>query len=157
MTNSLTPHSSKCEVTLLHRGAFIGPYSLIIIGNVDVAWVCHARLLGITADNVNVAEVCHARLLGITVDWKLTYTKHLTELRTLSLNWIYLKIALSQRGNLCLTYILRWFSLLWQTTSRWTTLQELHCRWKDKFQFATGYTFRSSYGSHSMVLDLWSV
>ena len=117
MTNSLTPHSPKCQVTLLHRGAFIGPYSLIIIGNVDVAWVCHARLLGITTDNVNVAEVCHARLLGITVDWKLTFTKHLTELRTLSLNWIYLKIALSQRGNLSLTYIFRWFSLLWQTTS----------------------------------------
>ena len=61
--NSLTPHSSKCEVMLLHRGSFIGPHPLITIGNVNVAWVCHARLL------------------GITIDRKLTWNKHLTELK----------------------------------------------------------------------------
>ena len=61
--NSLTPHSSKCEVMLLHRGSFIGPHPLITIGNVNVAWVCHARLL------------------GITIDRKLTWKKHLTELK----------------------------------------------------------------------------
>ena len=61
--NSLTPHSSKCEVMLLHRGSFIGPHPLITIGNVNVAWVCHVRLL------------------GITIDRKLTWKKHLKELK----------------------------------------------------------------------------
>ena len=61
--NSLTPHSSKCEVMLLHRGSFIGPHPLITIGNVNVAWVCHVSLL------------------GITIDQKLTWKKHLTELK----------------------------------------------------------------------------
>ena len=96
MTNSLTPHSSKCQVTLLHRGAFIGPYSLIIIGNVDVAWVCHARLLVITTDNVNVVEVCHARLLGITYGINNFVTK---------LN-LFKNCSFPER-KLSLTYILR--------------------------------------------------
>ena len=45
MTNSLTPHSSKCEVVLFHRGSFTGPHPMITIVNVNVAWVCHTRLL----------------------------------------------------------------------------------------------------------------
>ena len=48
---------------LLHRGSFIGPHPLITIGNVNVAWVCHVRLL------------------GITIDRKLTWKKHLKELK----------------------------------------------------------------------------
>ena len=63
VTNSLTPHSSKREAMLLHRGSFIGPHLLIAIGNVSVAWVCHSRLL------------------GIAIDRKLTWKKHLTELK----------------------------------------------------------------------------
>ena len=37
MTNSLTPHSSKCEVMLFHRGSFTCPFPLITIGNVNIA------------------------------------------------------------------------------------------------------------------------
>ena len=48
---------------LLHRESFIGPHPLITIGNLNVAWVCHVRLL------------------GITIDRKLTWKKHLTELK----------------------------------------------------------------------------
>ena len=44
-------------------GSFIGPHPLSTIGNVNVAWVCQARLL------------------GITIDRKLTWKKHLTELK----------------------------------------------------------------------------
>ena len=61
VTNSLTSHSSKCEVMLLHRGSFIRPHPTI--GNASVAWVCHARLL------------------GITIDRKLTWKKHVTKLK----------------------------------------------------------------------------
>ena len=63
MTNSLTPHSSKCEVMLFHRGSFTGPHPLITIGNVNIAWVYLTRLL------------------GITIDRKLTWANHLQELR----------------------------------------------------------------------------
>ena len=35
----------------------------------------------ITIDNETISWVCHARLLGITIDHKLTWTKHLTELK----------------------------------------------------------------------------
>ena len=63
MANSLTPHSAKCEAVLFYRGSFIGPYPVITIGNETISWVCHARLLGITKDH------------------KLTWTKHLTELK----------------------------------------------------------------------------
>jgi len=48
---------------LFHRGSFTGPLPLITTGNVNVAWVCHARLL------------------GITIDRKLTWANHLKELR----------------------------------------------------------------------------
>ena len=65
MTNSLTPHSSKCEVMLFHRGSFTGPLPLITIGNDNVAWVCHTRLL------------------GITINRKLTWANHLKALRLL--------------------------------------------------------------------------
>ena len=52
MTNSLTPHYSKCEVMLFHRGSFTGPLPLITIGNVNIAWVYLTRLLGITLDRI---------------------------------------------------------------------------------------------------------
>jgi len=66
-TNSLTPHSSKCEVMLFRRGSFTGPLELplITIGNVNVAWVYHTRLP------------------GITIDRKLTWANHLKELRNI--------------------------------------------------------------------------
>ena len=35
----------------------------------------------ITIGNETISWVCHARLLGITIDQKLTWTKHLTELK----------------------------------------------------------------------------
>ena len=44
-------------------GSFIGPYPVIVIANETISWVCHAGLLGITKDH------------------KLTWTKHLTELK----------------------------------------------------------------------------
>ena len=62
--NSLTPHSSKCEVMLIVApGILHWSTPLITIGNVNVAWVCHVRLL------------------GITIDRKLTWKKHLKELK----------------------------------------------------------------------------
>ena len=64
MANSLTPHSGKCEAMLFYRGSFIGSYPVMTIGNETISWICHARLL-----------------LGITIDHKLTWTKHLTELK----------------------------------------------------------------------------
>ena len=63
MANSLTPHSTKCEAMLFYRGSFTGPYPVITVGNEAISWVCYARLL------------------GVTIDHKLTWTKHLTELR----------------------------------------------------------------------------
>ena len=63
VANSLTPHPAKCEAMLFYRGSFIGPYPLITIGKEEISWVCHARLL------------------GITIDHKLTWAKHLTDLK----------------------------------------------------------------------------
>ena len=63
MANFLIPHSAKCEAMLFYKGSFIGPYPMITIGNETISWVCHARLL------------------GITIDHKLTWTKHVTELK----------------------------------------------------------------------------
>jgi len=50
---------------LFHRGSFTGPLPLITIGNDNVAWVCHTRLL------------------GITINRKLTWANHLKALRLL--------------------------------------------------------------------------
>ena len=100
MINSLTPHSPKCEVMLFHRGSFTGPHPLITIGNVNVAWVCHTRLQ------------------GITIDRKLTWTNHFKEL-TLDLNFkvilplVTYGIAIWRNCNK-LDYI--------------NSLQALHCR-----------------------------
>ena len=63
VANSLTPHPEKCEALLLYRGSFIGPYPLITIGKAEISWVGRARLL------------------GITIDHKLTWAKHLTDLK----------------------------------------------------------------------------
>ena len=63
MANPLIPHSAKCEAMLFYKGSFIGPYPVLTIGNETISWVCHAGLL------------------GITIDHKLTWTKHLTELK----------------------------------------------------------------------------
>ena len=63
MSNSLTPHSTKCEAMLFHRGSFIGPQPIINIGGETINWVCHTRLLGVNIDN------------------KLTWSKHITDLR----------------------------------------------------------------------------
>ncbi|KAL9958199.1 hypothetical protein ACROYT_G035180 [Oculina patagonica] len=63
VTNSLTPHSTKCEAMLLHRGSFIGPHPLITIGSTTISWVHHTRLL------------------GVIIDHKLTWSKHLSDLK----------------------------------------------------------------------------
>ena len=63
VANSLTPQPAKCEAMLFYRGSLIGPYPLITIGKEEISWVCHARLL------------------GITIDHKLTWAKHLTDLK----------------------------------------------------------------------------
>ena len=44
----------------------------------------------ITIDNETISWVCHARLLGITIDHKLTWTKHLTELKEKFVNQLNL-------------------------------------------------------------------
>jgi len=63
VTNSLTPHSTKCEAMLLHRSSFTWPHPLITIGSTTISWVHHTRLL------------------GVIIDHKLTWSKHLSDLK----------------------------------------------------------------------------
>lgn len=48
---------------LLYRGSFIGPHPLITIGSTTISWVHHTRLL------------------GVIIDHKLTWSKHLSDLK----------------------------------------------------------------------------
>jgi len=61
--NSLTPHSAKCEAMVLMRKPYIGPLNSVIIGEDRIEWVKHTRLL------------------GVTIDDRLSWSKHLTDVK----------------------------------------------------------------------------
>ena len=61
--NSLIPHPKKCEGMILKRNHFIGPLGRLKINQ-------HLIILSSSS-----------RLLGVTIDNKLTWTKHISELK----------------------------------------------------------------------------
>ena len=61
--NSLVPHSKKCEGMILKRNHFIGPLGSLKINQHLIKWSSSSKLLGVTIDN------------------KLTWTKHISELK----------------------------------------------------------------------------
>ena len=110
MANSLTPHSTKCEAMLFYRGSFTGPYPVITVGNEAISWVCYARLL------------------GVTIDHKLTWTKHLTELKNNFVNKLNLlrKCTFLTRKPLLDLYFTLWGNC--NNCDHIKSLQALHCR-----------------------------
>ena len=63
LENSLTPHSAKCEAMLLMRKPHIGPLNSVTIGEDQIEWVKHSRLL------------------GVTIDERLSWSHHLTDVK----------------------------------------------------------------------------
>ncbi|KAL9982533.1 hypothetical protein ACROYT_G004584 [Oculina patagonica] len=61
--NSLFPHPRKCEAMVLFRGRFIGPLKPLRLGHQNIDWVVHSRLLGVIIDN------------------KLTWSRHILEVK----------------------------------------------------------------------------
>ena len=61
--NSLVPHPKKCEGMILQRQNFIGPLNSLKLNQHAIKWVSHSRLIGVTVDN------------------KLTWARHLSELK----------------------------------------------------------------------------
>ena len=61
--NSLVPHPKKCEGMILKRNHFIGPLGSLKINQHLIKWSSSSKLLGVTIDN------------------KLTWTKHISELK----------------------------------------------------------------------------
>ena len=72
LENSLTPHSAKCEAMLLMRKPYIGPLNSVTIGEDRIEWVKHTRLL------------------GVTIDDRLSWSKHLTDVRKSFVNKLIL-------------------------------------------------------------------
>ena len=61
--NSLVPHPKKCEGMILKRNHFIGPLGSLKINQHLIKWSSSSKVLGVTIDN------------------KLTWTKHISELK----------------------------------------------------------------------------
>ena len=106
---------------LLHRASFIGPHPLITIGNVNVAWVCHVRLLGITIDR-KLTWKKHLKELKNNFVCKLNLLKKCSFLKKQSLLDLYFKVILP-----CVTYGIT----IWGNCNNMDyikSLQALHCR-----------------------------
>ena len=63
MKNRLTPHPKKSECMLIYRGSFTGPLPPIYLGGNNLEWVTNSRLL------------------GVIIDYKLSWSKHIKELK----------------------------------------------------------------------------
>ena len=61
--NTLTPHPTKCEALILQRQQIIGPLNELKVGQDTVKWVSQTRLLGVTIDN------------------KLSWSRHIQEVK----------------------------------------------------------------------------
>ena len=61
--NSPVPHSKKCEGMILHRINFNGPLGGLKIGQHHIKWTTYSKLLVFTIDN------------------KLTWSRHISELK----------------------------------------------------------------------------
>ena len=61
--NSLVPHPKKCEGMILKRNHFIGPLGSLKINQHNIKWCSSSKLLGVTIDN------------------RLTWSKHILELK----------------------------------------------------------------------------
>ena len=70
--NSLIPHPKKCQGMILKRKKITGPLPSLVLNGSTINWVPHSRLL------------------GITVDDKLTWTKHLPDLKKVFVNTLSL-------------------------------------------------------------------
>ena len=63
LENSLTPDSAKCEAMLFMRKPHIGPLNSVTIGEDRIEWVKHSRLL------------------GVTIDERLSWSRHLPDIK----------------------------------------------------------------------------
>ena len=77
LENSLTPHSAKCEAMLLMRKPHIGPLNSVTIGEDRIEWVKHSRLL------------------GVTINERLSWSRHLTDVKKNFVN----KLKLLKRSS----------------------------------------------------------
>ena len=75
--NNLSPHATKCEAMLLTKTQFIGPLNSVIIGKERIEWVNHTRLV------------------GVTIDHRLSWSRHLNDVKKSFLN----KLNLLKRSS----------------------------------------------------------
>ena len=90
--NSLTPHSVKCEAVLLIRKPHIGPLNSVTIGEDRIEWVKHSRLW------------------GVTIDERLSWSRHLTDVKKNFVN----KLNLLKRSSFLSSNALLDFYILWK-------------------------------------------
>ena len=94
LENSLTPHSAKCEAMLLMRKPHVGPLISVTIGQEGIEWVKHTRLLGITFDD-RLSWVRHLTDVKKNFVNKLNLLKRSSFLSQNALLDLYFKIILS--------------------------------------------------------------
>jgi len=106
---------------LFHRGSLTGPLPLITIGNVNVAWVCHTSLLGITI-NRKLIWANHLKELRKNFFKKLNLLKKCSFLKRKSLLDLYFKVILPS-----VTYGIAIWGIC-NNLDYIKSLQALHCR-----------------------------
>ena len=75
--NNLSPHATKCEAMLLTKTQFIGPLNSVIIGKERIEWINHTRRV------------------GVTIDHRLSWSRHLNDVKKSFLN----KLNLLKRSS----------------------------------------------------------